>query len=107
MLMSTTEYTDRLWDNATFFKGLLKELGYDIGHSETPITPVIIGDEAKTVEFSKRLLEKGVFVSPIVFPTVPKGTGRVRCMVTAGHSKEDLAKSVEIFREVGEEMGIL
>ncbi len=107
MLMESTEYTDRLWENAKYFKSKMGTLGFDIGNSETPITPVIIGDEAKTMEFSKRLLEKGVFVSGIVFPTVPKGTGRLRCMVTAGHSKEQLDEAVEAFKKVGEEMGIL
>jgi glycine C-acetyltransferase len=107
MLMESTEYTDRLWDNAAYFKEKMGSLGFDTGHSETPITPVIIGDEAKTMEFSKRLLEKGVFVSGIVFPTVPKGTGRLRCMVTAAHSRVQLDKAVEAFKQVGEEMGIL
>ncbi|MBE0450474.1 MAG: glycine C-acetyltransferase [Clostridia bacterium] len=107
LLSSTTEYTDRLWSNAKFFKAELGKLGYNIGHSETPITPVIIGDEARTVAFSKRMLEKGVFVSAIIFPTVPKGKGRVRCMVTAGHTEEQLSRAVKVFEEVGKEMGIL
>lgn len=107
MLTESTEYTDRLWDNAKYFKEKMGTLGFDIGNSQTPITPVIIGDEAKTMEFSRRLLDKGVFVSGIVFPTVPKGTGRLRCMVTAGHSKEQLDKAVEAFRTVGEEMKLL
>ncbi len=108
MLMESTEYTDRLWDNANYFKEKLGTLGFDTGHSETPITPpVIIGDEAKTMEFSRKLLEKGVFVSGIVFPTVPKGTGRVRCMVTAAHTKEQLDRAVEAFEVVGKEMNIL
>ena len=107
MLMESTEYTDRLWDNARYFKEKLGALGFNTGHSETPITPVIIGDEAKTMEFSRKLLEKGVFVSGIVFPTVPKGTGRVRCMVTAAHTKEQLDRAVEAFEAVGKEMNIL
>lgn len=107
MLMESTEYTDKLWDNAAYFKEKMGSLGFDTGHSETPITPVIIGDEAKTMEFSKRLLEKGVFVSGIVFPTVPKGTGRLRCMVTAAHSRDQLDKAVQAFKQVGQEMGIL
>lgn len=107
LLMSTSEYTDRLWSNAKFFKERLGKLGFDTGNSETPITPVIIGDEAKTMAFSKKLLENGVYVSAIVFPTVPKGTGRVRCMVTAGHSEEQLAKAVDVFEKVGKEMGII
>lgn len=107
MLMETTEYTDRLWKNARYFKEKLGALGFNTGHSETPITPVIIGDEALTMEFSRRLLDNGVFVSGIVFPTVPRGTGRVRCMVTAGHTEEQLDRAVAAFKKVGEEMKIL
>ncbi len=107
MLMDDSQYTDKLWDNAKFFKEKLGKLGFNTGHSETPITPVIIGDEAKTMAFSKALLERGVYVSGIVFPTVPKGTGRVRCMVTAGHTEEQLAKAVDIFETVGKEMQII
>ena len=65
------------------------------------------GDEAKTMEFSKKLLDNGVFASGIVFPTVPMGTGRVRCMISAAHSKEQLDRAVEVFKRVGEEMKIL
>jgi glycine C-acetyltransferase len=107
ILMETTEYTERLWKNARFFKERMSKLGYNIGNSETPITPVIIGDEAKTMEFSKKLMENGVFASAIVFPTVPKGTGRVRCMVTAAHTEEQLERAVDIFDKVGKELGIL
>ncbi|MBU5425863.1 glycine C-acetyltransferase [Tissierella pigra] len=107
MLMESTEYTDKLWENARYWKEKIGSLGFNTGHSETPITPVIIGDEAKTMEFSRKLLENGVFVSGIVFPTVPKGTGRVRCMVTAAHTKEQLDRAVEVFEKVGKEMNIL
>ncbi|MDO4720117.1 MAG: glycine C-acetyltransferase [Peptostreptococcaceae bacterium] len=107
MLMESEEYTDKLWENARYFKEKMSTLGFNTGNSETPITPIIIGEEAKAIEFSKKLYENGVFVSPIVFPTVPKGTGRVRCMVTAGHTKQQLDKAVEIFEKVGREMEIL
>lgn len=107
MLMESTEYTDKLWDNAKYWKAKVGNLGFDTGHSETPITPVIIGDEAKTMEFSKKLLENGVFASAIVFPTVPRGTGRVRCMVTAEHTKEQLDRAAKAFEKVGKEMKIL
>ena len=107
MLMESTEHTDKLWANADYFKKKLGTLGFNTGHSQTPITPVIIGDEAKTMEFSKRLLEKGVFVSGIIFPTVPRGTGRVRCMVTAAHTEEQLDRAVGIFEQVGKEMNVL
>jgi glycine C-acetyltransferase len=107
ILSTTTEYTDRLWDNAKFFKAELGKLGFNTGASETPITPVIIGDEARTVAFSKRMLELGVFCSPIIFPTVQKGTGRVRCMVTAAHTKEQLSRAVAVFEKVGKEMDLI
>lgn len=107
ILEETEEYTDRLWDNAKYFKEELGKLGFNTGNSETPITPVIIGEEAKAVQFSKELLKNGVYVSAIVFPTVPRGTGRLRCMITAEHSKEDLKKAVEIFEKVGKEMELI
>ncbi len=107
MLMESTEYTEKLWENAKYFKTKLATLGYNTGKSETPITPVIIGDEAQTMAFSKKLLENGVFVSGIVFPTVPKGTGRVRCMVTAAHTKEQIDEAICMFEKVGKEMGII
>ena len=107
MLMESTEYTDRLWDNAKHFKEGLGKLGFNTGNSETPITPIIVGEEAKTLEFSKKLFSNGVFSAPIVFPTVPKGTGRVRCMVTAGHTKAQLDEAVKICEKVGKEMGII
>ena len=107
MLEESTQYTDRLWDNARYFKEELGKLGFNTGSSETPITPVIIGDEAKSLQFSKELLNKGVYASAIVFPTVPRGTGRLRCMITAEHSKEDLKKAVEIFEEVGKKMELI
>lgn len=107
ILSTDSQYTDRLWDNANYFKQKLGTLGFNTGHSQSPITPVIIGDEAKTMQFSKALLEAGVFVSAIVFPTVPKGTGRLRAMVTAEHSKEDLDFAVEKFGQVGREMGLI
>ena len=84
ILMESTELHDRLWENGRYLKQGLKELGFNIGESETPITPCIIGDEVLTQEFSKRLNEEGVYAKSIVFPTVAKGTGRVRNMPTAG-----------------------
>ena len=107
MLMESTEYTDKLWDNAKYFKAKIGELGFNTGHSETPITPVIIGDESKTMEFSRKLLDKGVFVSGIVFPTVPMGTGRLRCMVTAAHTKDQLDRACDAFKKTSEQMGLL
>jgi glycine C-acetyltransferase len=107
MLMESKEYTDELWDNAKYFKEKLAALGFDIGHSETPITPVMVGNEAKTMEFSRELLRNNVFVSGIVFPTVPKGKGRLRCMISAMHSKEDLDFAIQAFENVGKELKII
>jgi glycine C-acetyltransferase len=107
MLMESEEYTNKLWENARYFKGELQRLGFDIGHSKTPITPVMIGSEAKTMEFSKALLKEGVFVSGIVFPTVPKGAGRCRVMISAAHTKEDLDYAVKAFEQVGKELSVI
>ena len=96
-----------LWSNGDFLKAELKAKGFDVGKSETPITPVIIGEAQAAKDFSARLFENGVFATAIVFPTVPKGTARIRAMVSAAHSKEDLEKAVEVFVKVGKEMGIL
>lgn len=101
------EYVDTLWDNANYFKSELKRIGYDIGHSETPITPVIVGDEKLAQEFSKKLIENGVYAKPIVYPTVPLGTGRVRNMPNAGHTKEMLDDAIKVYEKVGKELGII
>lgn len=106
-LMASTELHDKLWDNAKYLKEGLSKLGFDIGDSETPITPVIIGDEKKTQEFSKRLMDEGVYVKSIVFPTVPRGTGRVRNMPTAAHTKKMLDQALEVYERVGKELGVI
>nr|WP_269670408.1 glycine C-acetyltransferase [Staphylococcus arlettae] len=106
-LMASTELHDKLWENGNYLKAGLKELGFDIGQSETPITPVIIGDEQKTQDFSNKLKEEGVYVKSIVFPTVPRGTGRVRNMPTAAHTKEMLDDAIATFEKVGKELNII
>lgn len=106
-LMASTELHDRLWENANYLKEGLSRLGFDTGQSETPITPVIIGDEKKTQQFSKRLMEEGIYVKSIVFPTVPRGTGRVRSMPTAAHTTEMLDQALEVYARVGKELGII
>lgn len=106
-LMASTELHDKLWENGNYLKAGLKELGFDIGQSETPITPVIIGDEQKTQDFSNKLKEEGVYVKSIVFPTVPRGTGRVRNMPTAAHTKEMLDDAIAAFEKVGKELNII
>lgn len=93
IMETSSELVDRLWENGRYLKECLKKLGFNIGASETPITPCIIGDEKLTQLFSKRLIQEGVYAKGIVFPTVPKGTGRIRNMPTAAHTKEMLDKA--------------
>jgi glycine C-acetyltransferase len=107
ILMESTELNKKLWENGNYLKKGLNELGFNIGNSETPITPCIIGDEALTQQFSKRLNDEGVYAKAIVFPTVPKGTGRVRNMPTAAHTKEMLDQAIAIYEKVGKEMGVI
>ncbi|RLK62863.1 glycine C-acetyltransferase [Atopobacter sp. AH10] len=107
MLMENPSIVEKLWDNANYFKAELKKIGYDIGNSETPITPVILGDENATQKFAARLIEEGVYVKPIVYPTVPLGTGRVRNMPNAAHTKEMLDRAVAIYEKVGKELKLI
>src|SRR5699024_6698649 len=99
ILSNSKNLIDQLWENGNYLKAGLKKIGFDIGASETPITPCIIGDEKLTQTFSKRLLEEGVYAKAIVFPTVPKGTGRVRNMPTAAHTKEQLDEAIAIYEK--------
>ncbi|MEG1255588.1 glycine C-acetyltransferase [Clostridium sp.] len=107
ILTESTELHDKVWENGNYLKKGLKELGFDIGHSETPITPCIIGDAAKAQEFSKRLYEEGVYAKSIVFPTVPLGTARVRNMPSAAHTKEMLDEAIASYAKVGRAMDII
>ncbi|HOR53978.1 MAG TPA: aminotransferase class I/II-fold pyridoxal phosphate-dependent enzyme, partial [Synergistales bacterium] len=107
ILEESEERVNRLRENGDFLKRELSAAGFDTGHSETPITPVIIGEASDAKTFSAELFKKGVFATAIVFPTVPRGTARIRCMVSAAHTKEDLRFAVERFVEVGRGMGIL
>jgi len=107
VLEESDELVRRLWDNGRFLKRELLALGFDTGHSETPITPVIVGEASDAKTFSAKLFEAGVFATAIVFPTVPRGTARIRAMVSAAHSEEDLRFAVEAFAAVGREMGLL
>ncbi|BAP86461.1 2-amino-3-ketobutyrate--CoA ligase [Paucilactobacillus hokkaidonensis JCM 18461] len=106
-IMSHPEYVEQLWDNARYFKKRIKEIGFNIGESETPISPVIIGDEAKTQKFSELLIKNGVYAKPIVYPTVPLGTGRIRNMPMRTHTKEMLDTAIEVYKKVGNELNYL
>ena len=88
-------------------KQIFKDAGFDTGNSETPVTPVMVGDSAKAKELSKRLFDEGVFALAIVFPTVPKGKERLRTIVTAGHTHKDLEFAAAKFAKVGKEMGLI
>lgn len=107
LIMQSGELTEKLWENGHYLKEGLKRLGFDTGHSETPITPCIIGDEKLTQQFSKRLFEEGVYAKAIVYPTVPKGTGRVRNMPTAAHTKAMLDEALAIYEKVGRELNVI
>lgn len=107
ILHNSTELQTRLWENGNYLKQGLKALGFNIGHSETPITPCVIGEEVLTQQFSKRLFEEGVYAKSIVFPTVPQGTGRVRNMPTAAHSKDMLNQALLAYEKIGKELSII
>ena len=107
ILQESDELVKKLWDNANYFKEHMKKAGFNLGNSQTPITPVMIGDEITTQEFSKKLFERNIFAQAISYPTVPKGKARMRVMISATHSKEDLDFAVEQFTAVGKELGVI
>jgi glycine C-acetyltransferase len=107
VLETEPELNDRLWDNARFFKSGLAKLGFNIGHSETPITPVIAGAGALAMKLSDRLFEEGVFAQGIGFPTVPEDLSRVRTIVTAGHTRDELETCLAAFEKVGRELALI
>ena len=97
----------KLWENGNYIKAKLNSFGFNTGHSQTPITPVIIGDEKTTMDFSRMLFEEGVFAQGIVYPTVAKGSARIRVMVSAAHTKEDIDFGVEKFVLIGRKLGVI
>ena len=107
VLESEPQWMRQLWENTRFFKAGLQRVGFDIGASESPITPVIVGDAALAMTLSDRLFEKGVFAQGIGFPTVARGKARVRTIVTATHTREELQFALDQFQQVGTELGIV
>jgi glycine C-acetyltransferase len=107
VLEEEPQLIERLWENTRFFKAGLARLGFDTGPSESPITPVIAGDAALAMKLSDRLFAEGVFAQGIAFPTVPRGKARVRTIVTATHSRDELQFALDVFAKVGRELGIL
>jgi len=107
LLEESTELVDKLWANAKYFKAEMKKLGFDTGVSETPITPVMLGEAPLAQQFSSELFDEGVFAMSIGFPTVPKGKARIRVMISAAHDNDDLGKGLEAFEKVGKKLGVI
>lgn len=107
LLVESTELVDRLWANANLFKQGMRQMGFDIGQSVTPIVPVMLGEAALAQKFSRRLFEEGLFAMAIVFPTVAKGKARIRVMNSAAHSAADLEMALDLFGRVGRELGVI
>ena len=111
LLEEEPERIERLWDNTRYFKAELGRIGFDIGGvttpaSETPITPIIVGDGKKTMEFSKALFDEGLMATGIAFPTVPEGKARIRTIMTSEHTKEQLDQALETLETVAKKLGI-
>ncbi len=102
----STELVERLWANAQTVRAGLQQMGFDTGHSATPIVPVMLGEATLAQAFSRRLFEEGVFAMAIGYPTVPMGKARVRVMNSAAHSSEDLERALDVFAQVGRELGV-
>lgn len=107
ILSKSDKLVNKLWENAGFLKDGLSILGFDIGHSTTPIVPVIIGDEKGAREFATKLRAHGIFAMPITYPTVAMGRARIRLINSAAHSKNDLSKTIDAFSHVGKDLGVI
>lgn len=107
MLEGSDDLVQRLWRNAEFFKQAMQTLGFDVGHSATPIVPVMLGEASLAQAFSRKLFDEGVFAMAIGFPTVPQGAARVRVMNTAAHSQDDLEQALAAFETVGKALGVI
>jgi len=107
LLEDSTQLVDKLWSNAKYFKAEMKTLGFNTGVSETPITPVMLGEAPLAQQFSRELFEAGVFAMSIGYPTVPQGKARIRVMISAAHSVDDLNKGLDAFKTVGKKLGVI
>jgi glycine C-acetyltransferase len=107
LLEGSTELVDRLWANTETFKREMQGLGFDTGMSTTPITPVMLGEAPLAQDFSRKLFDAGVFAMAIGFPTVPRGKARLRVMISAAHSLEDLDRGLSVFEKVGKQLGVI
>jgi glycine C-acetyltransferase len=107
LLEGSTELVDRLWANTEYFKREMQGLGFDTGASTTPITPIMLGEAPLAQDFSRKLFEAGVFAMAIGFPTVPRGKARIRVMISAAHTSEDLDRGLSAFEKVGKQLGVI
>jgi glycine C-acetyltransferase len=107
VMQEEAELLERLWTNTRRFKSELGRLGFDTGRSETPITPVMMGDPETAMRFSDQLMGEGVFAQPVVYPTVALDLARIRTIVTAAHTDEQLDRALEAFSTVGRELGVI
>jgi len=107
LMLRDDSLVKKLWANGKYFQNAMKDLGFDTGKTETPITPVMIGEAKVSSEFSKRLFDEDIFATSIGFPTVPKDKARVRVMLSAAHSEEDLDFAIEKFEKVGKELKLI
>ncbi len=107
LLVNSTELVDKLWANGRYFKAEMKKLGFNTGESVTPITPIMLGEVPLAKQFSSELFNEGLFAMALGFPTVPQGKARIRVMISAAHSREDLDKGLEIFAKVGKKLAVI
>lgn len=107
ILEESSELVDRLWENTKVFKQEIESLGFDTGLSTTPITPIMLGEAPLAQEFSRKLFDAGVFAMALGFPTVPRGKARIRVMISAAHTRDDLAQGLSAFEAVGRALGTL
>ena len=107
VLEKEPQHVQRLWDNTKYFKQAMRDLGFDIGRSETPITPVMVGESGRAKKLSSRLFETGVFALPIVYPMVAQGKARIRTIMNAALTREDLDFAIEAFEKAGKELDII
>ncbi|HXY56848.1 MAG TPA: aminotransferase class I/II-fold pyridoxal phosphate-dependent enzyme, partial [Nitrososphaerales archaeon] len=107
VLEKEPQHVQRLWDNTNYFKKAMKDLGFDIGRSETPITPVMVGESGSAKRLSSKLFEIGVFALPIVYPMVAQGRARIRTIMNAALTREDLDFAIGAFETSGKELGII
>lgn len=107
IMLKDDSLVKKLWSNSRYFQSAIKDMGFDIGKTQTPITPIMIGEAKVSSDFSKQLLDEGVFATSIGFPTVPRGKARIRAMLSAAHSEEDLDFALEKIEKVGKDTGLI